>query len=123
MRREFFNEEGHDDPLKMNLDCLNEVRTEASQRMVRYQQKMAGYYNQRVKLRRFNIGDLLLRKVTLSTKNPTQGKLGPTWEGPYKITTTQDKEAIIWNPWMGINYLIHGTLNTSRGIISRCKVL
>ena len=86
MRREFFNEKGHDDPLKMNLDCLNEVRTESSQRMVRYQQKMAGYYNQRVKVRRFNIRDLVLWKVTPLTKNPTQGKVGLTWEGLYKIT-------------------------------------
>ena len=46
---------------------------------------MVDYYNQRVKLKRFSIRDLVLQKVTLATKNPTQGKLGPTWEGPYKI--------------------------------------
>jgi len=54
--------------------------------MARYQQKMAGYYDQRVKLRRFNIGDLILQKVTPVTKDPTHGKLGSTWEGPYKFT-------------------------------------
>lgn len=37
------------------------------------------------KIRRFSIGDLVLRKVTPATKDPTHGKLGPTWEGPYKI--------------------------------------
>ena len=47
---------------------------------------MSGYYNQRVKLRRFNIGDLVLRKVTPVMNNPAYGKLGPTWEGPYKVT-------------------------------------
>ena len=46
---------------------------------------MVDYYNQRMKLKRFSIRDLVLQKVTLATKNPTQGKLGPTWEGPYKI--------------------------------------
>ena len=46
---------------------------------------MVDYDNQRVKLKRFSIRDLILQKVTLATKNPTQGKLGPTWEGPYKI--------------------------------------
>ena len=30
-------------------------------------------------------GDLVLRKVTLSTKELNAGKLGPTWEGPYKV--------------------------------------
>ena len=53
--------------------------------MMKYQQKMADYYNKRVKLRKLNISDLVLCKVTLATKDPIQGKLGPTWEGPYKI--------------------------------------
>jgi len=47
---------------------------------------MAEHYNKRAKLKRLNIGDLVLRKVTPATKNPIQGKLGPTWEGPYKVT-------------------------------------
>ena len=46
---------------------------------------MAEYYNQKVKLERFDIEDLVLRRVTLAMKNPTQGKLGPTWEGPYRV--------------------------------------
>ena len=54
--------------------------------MVEYQQRMAEYCNKRVKLRQLNIGDLILRKFTLATKDPTQGKLGPTWEGSYKVT-------------------------------------
>ena len=53
--------------------------------MAKYQQKMAEYYNKRVKLRQLDIGDLVLRKVTTATKDPTQGKLGPTWEGPYQV--------------------------------------
>ena len=42
----FFQEKCNDDELKMNLDCLDEARDEASQRMEKYQQKMASYYNQ-----------------------------------------------------------------------------
>ena len=80
LKRKFFDELSNDDQLKLNLDCLDEVRDQASQIMNKYQKKMAEYYNQRVKLKRFNIGDLVLRKVTPATKNPTQGKLGPTWE-------------------------------------------
>ena len=53
--------------------------------MTKYQQKMTEYYNQRVKLKRFNIGDLVLQKMTSTTKDLAQGKLGPTWEGPYKV--------------------------------------
>ena len=79
-RRTTFNEEGNDDKLRLNLDCLDEVRDKASSRMAEYQWKMAEYYNKRVKLRQLDIGDLILRKVTTATKDPTQGKLGPTWE-------------------------------------------
>ena len=82
-RRAAFNEEGNEDKLRLNLDCLDEVRDKASSRMAKYQQKMAKYYNKRVKLRQLNIGDLVLRKVSAATKDPNQGKLGPTWEGPY----------------------------------------
>ena len=46
---------------------------------------MAEYYNQKVKLKRFHIRNLVIQKATLGTKDPTQGKLGPTWEGPYKV--------------------------------------
>ena len=46
---------------------------------------MAEYYNKRVKLRRLDIGNLVLHKVTTATKDSTQGKLGPTWEGPYRV--------------------------------------
>ena len=46
---------------------------------------MAEYYNKAVKLRRLDIGDLILRKVTPATRDPTQGKLDPTWEGPYWV--------------------------------------
>ena len=53
--------------------------------MARYQQKMAKYHNQRLKLRGFNPKNMVLRKVSQATRDPTQGKLGPTWEGPYKV--------------------------------------
>ena len=85
IRREMFHKESNDDQLKVNLDCLDEVRDGASNKMTKYQQKMVKYYNKRVKLRRLDIGDLVLCKITPATKNPTQGKLGPTWEGPYRV--------------------------------------
>ena len=53
--------------------------------MTKYQLKIAEYYNKRVKLSRLDIGDLVLRKTTIANKDPTQRKLGPTWEGPYRV--------------------------------------
>ena len=46
---------------------------------------MGEYYNKRVRLRRLDIGDLVLRKVTTTTRDSTQGKVGPTWEGLYRV--------------------------------------
>ena len=76
--------------------------------MEKYQQKMAEYYNKRVKLRQLDIGDLVLCKVTMARKDPTQGKLGPTWEGPYRVVhysrrgsyhlETLDGQRLL-NPW------------------------
>ena len=47
---------------------------------------MARYYNKKVKVRRFNISDLVLRKVTQATKDSSKGKLGPAWKEPYQVT-------------------------------------
>ena len=69
----------------MNLNLINEVRTDADERMTRYKNLMARKYDAMVKPRRFNIGDLVLKRVSLATKNPAHGKLGPKWEGPYRV--------------------------------------
>jgi hypothetical protein len=46
---------------------------------------MAKYFNRKVNPRSFKVGDLVLRKVTLATRDPVEGKLAPNWEGPYKV--------------------------------------
>lgn len=53
--------------------------------MARYQDLMAKHHNTKVRPRCFQVEDLVLRKVTTATRDPSQGKLGPNWEGPYKI--------------------------------------
>ena len=52
-----------------------------------YQHKLKQGYDTNVKLRPLAVGDLVLRKVLGTTKNPAQGKLGPNWEGLYRITS------------------------------------
>uniref|UniRef100_A0A2N9I8K3 Uncharacterized protein n=1 Tax=Fagus sylvatica TaxID=28930 RepID=A0A2N9I8K3_FAGSY len=84
-RTDNYDEGINDAQLRSNLDLVDEVRDQAEARTRVYQQRMARYYDRRVKHREFKVGDLVLRKVTLATKDPTQGKLGPTWEGPYRV--------------------------------------
>ena len=33
----------------------------------------------------FLLGDLVMKEVTLSMKELNARKLGPTWEGPYRV--------------------------------------
>ena len=63
--------------LSGNLDLIDEVKEEAMKRMAKHKEAMARYYNKKVKVRRFNTVDLVLRKVSQATKDPSQGKLGP----------------------------------------------
>ena len=37
LKTKFFDEQSNEDQLKLNLDCLDEVRDHASQRMAKYQ--------------------------------------------------------------------------------------
>jgi ribonuclease HI len=75
----------NDEGINLHLDLLHERREAATIRMASYQQRTAQYFNRKVRPRSFKIGDWVLRKVTIATKDPTQGKLGPTWEGPYRV--------------------------------------
>ena len=45
---------------------------------------MAKHYNTRVRHRDFQVRDLVLRKVTGTIRDPSKGKLGLNWEGPYQ---------------------------------------
>ncbi|KAL0455735.1 UNVERIFIED_CONTAM: hypothetical protein Slati_0912700 [Sesamum latifolium] len=79
-----FSENHNNELLKENLDLLEELRKKAFLRVQRYKNIMINAYNRRVKARSFQVGDLVLRRV--DTLKPV-GKLDPTWEGPYKITS------------------------------------
>uniref|UniRef100_A0A2N9GA89 Integrase zinc-binding domain-containing protein n=1 Tax=Fagus sylvatica TaxID=28930 RepID=A0A2N9GA89_FAGSY len=57
LRTTFHKEEENEGQLRLNLDLLDETRDKAARRITLYQEKMAKYYNTKVKLRRFEIGD------------------------------------------------------------------
>ena len=80
-----YQDEDNEEQLCLNLDLIDEVRMDAEQRTARYKNLMAKQYDVMVKPRRFNIGDLVLKMVFLATRNPAHGKLGPNWEGPYRV--------------------------------------
>ena len=80
-----FQDEDNEEQLYLNLDLIDEVRMIAKQRIAKYKNLMARQYDAMVKPRCFNIGDLVLKKVSLTTRNPAHRKLGPNWEGLYRV--------------------------------------
>ena len=87
MRTSTFTSDGNDELLKKILDLVEERRENAVVQLAYYQHKLKQGYDMNVKLRPLAPGDLVLRKVLENTKNLAWGKLGPNWEGPYRITS------------------------------------
>ena len=67
------------------LDASDGLRETATIRIASYQRSLANSYNERVKPRVFQPGDLVLRRVFENIADPTAGKFQPNWEGPYIV--------------------------------------
>ena len=80
-----YQDKDNEEQLRLNLDLIDKVRTDAEYRTANYKNLMVRQYDAMVKPRCFNIGDLILKKVSLATKSPAHGKLSPNWEGPNRI--------------------------------------
>ena len=89
---ENYNEGKNEEALRLQLDLVDEVWVIAEQRLTRYQNLMMKHYNSNVRHRNFQVRDLVLRKVMDAAKDPSQGKLGPNWKGPYRIMSWQRKD-------------------------------
>ena len=68
---ENYNEDKNEEAMRLQLNLVDEVRVTAEQRMARYQNLMAKHYNSNVRLRDFQVGDLVLRKVIGTTRDPS----------------------------------------------------
>ncbi|CAL2243016.1 unnamed protein product [Prunus armeniaca] len=88
-------------------------------RNVEYKQRIAKYYDSRVKPRAFKVGDWVMHKISLATKNPTEGTLGPTWKGPYEVTKVYRPGTYQLRDTRARPCLILGMLITSSTTISK----
>ena len=55
--------------MRLQLDLVDEVGAITEQRLARYEDLMAKNYNTRVRRKDFQVGDLILRKVTGATRD------------------------------------------------------
>ena len=108
LRTSAFILDSNDGLLEKSLDLIEKRRENAIVQLAYYQHKLKQGYDTNVKLRPLAVGDLVLRKVLGTTKNSAWGKLGPNWEGPYRITLVAgigayyledlDEKAVL-HPW------------------------
>ena len=87
LRTNSFTPSGNDELLGESLDLIEERREKVMIQLAYYHQKLKQGYDANVKLRPLAPGDLVLRKVVGTAKNPSLGKLSPNWTGPYRITS------------------------------------
>ena len=87
LRTSLFTLNNNDMLLERSLDLVDERREAAMVQLAYYQQKLKQGYDTGVRVRPLALGDLVLRKVVDTAKNPSWGKLGPNWEGSYRISS------------------------------------
>ena len=83
LRTNSFTPSDNDELLGESLDLIEERRERAMIHLAYYNQQLKQGYDANVKLRPLAPGDLVLKKVMSATKDPSWGKLGPNWEGPF----------------------------------------
>ena len=75
-----FSPNSNDNLLERGLDLIEERRENAMVQLAYYQHKLKQGYDAKVKLRPLKPGDLVLRQILGTAKNPAWGKLGPNGE-------------------------------------------
>ena len=80
LRRENYDSEQNFILQLHELDFLEEKRHDLQLQVVAYQRCTTRYFNSKVKIRRFQVGGLVLREVLHN-----KGALDLGWEGPFKI--------------------------------------
>ena len=89
VRTTAFQQGGNDEALAASLDFLPERREAASIRLAAYQRELVKAHSRRIRRRPIAVGDFVLRQVLGNTRDPTEGKLGANWEGPYRVVEDQ----------------------------------
>ncbi|XP_071739328.1 uncharacterized protein [Rutidosis leptorrhynchoides] len=79
-----YSEEENDERLRTNLDYAEERREMAAICEAANKQRIAKSYDKRVRAITYKVGDLVWHDNQGSRTQNTR-KLGPNWEGPYKV--------------------------------------
>lgn len=81
IRKRFRNQEENDKILAKGLDTVDKLRDLAMLRISAYQQRITKSYNKNIRIRRFQVGDLIFRNIFQIITKLSAGKLAPKWKG------------------------------------------
>ncbi|XP_071740606.1 uncharacterized protein [Rutidosis leptorrhynchoides] len=111
-----YNEEENDEKLHNNLDYEEERREMVAIREAANKQRIVKYYDRRVRARMYKMGDLVWRDNQASRAQNT-GKLGPNWEGPYKVIEIGKTRPTNWQSSRVIQLSALGMLPCLKNVI------
>ncbi|KAK8951092.1 hypothetical protein KSP39_PZI003623 [Platanthera zijinensis] len=75
----------NDEEQRLSLDLVEELRELASIRQEEVKRRMSRYFDKHVRVKQFEKGDLVLKKVDAAGRGASVGKLNPNWEGPFIV--------------------------------------
>ncbi|GKC12335.1 hypothetical protein Tco_1009117 [Tanacetum coccineum] len=84
-----FDEAQNEEEMQLNLDLIQEIRETTAIREAKYKKKVEQYYNRRVCPVSFRVEDFVHWRNEAS-RVENHGKLGPNWEGPYRVIEAYD---------------------------------
>jgi hypothetical protein len=88
-----------------NIKDLTELRLWLLERIKENKAKVARAYNKKVKLKEFQVEDLVWEAVLpLGTKYAAYGKWSPNWHGPYRIDQVLPRNAYMLEELDGVKF-------------------
>ena len=91
-----YKDEENEKQLRLSLDLIDEVRMDAEQRVALYKNLMTKHHDTLVKPRQFNIGDLVLKRVSLATSILLMESWDLIRKDHTESSTTKDEDCTIW---------------------------
>jgi hypothetical protein len=90
-----------------SIEDLTELRLWSLERIKENKAKVAHAYNKKVKLKEFQVGDLVWEALLpLGTKVTAYGKWSPNWHGPYRIDQVLPGNAYMLEEMDGVKFLV-----------------
>nr|KYP75885.1 Transposon Ty3-I Gag-Pol polyprotein [Cajanus cajan] len=85
-RRHTFDSEQNAQEMVVNLDLIDKLKEEARIHEEACKLRASRRYNTRVRPCSFRVGDLVWQLQGEARRDPSEGKLAPNWDGPFRVT-------------------------------------